>query len=80
MAIRYTPLNQVSLYPCPCCGSMRIKVKVNLLNDPRYNYIQCSQCNMNTGLKNSLMEAVDTWNRRFENTAQFYVDVIDEYE
>ena len=79
MSIKYSPLNQVSLYPCPCCGSMRMNVKINLLNDPRYNYIQCDHCGINTGLKDSLTEAVDTWNKRFENTTKIYVDVTDEY-
>ena len=66
---------KVELKPCPFCGGKRVEV-LNLLEEqPEYEIIGLSKDNWNVlcsdcfgmgGTRRTAIEAVEAWNRRFE--------------
>ena len=50
---------EVSLKPCPCCGSENVK-----LEEGRTNRVICLFCGIQTPCVSSITIAVGLWNRR----------------
>ncbi len=51
---------------CPCCGGETFARKTHLPNKDgceKY-YIMCRDCGLETALYNTLLQAVEAWNRR----------------
>lgn len=60
---------EIKLKPCPFCGAGAKKVLVSIVRGVQYGYCKCTKCciTQDQFAEGRLDEAIDTWNRRFED-------------